>query len=109
MTSAVTTAGAVLFVEAVAVAVGNVTTLSLRQRVIPGELLGRVGAAFRLLLYGLVPLGALTGGLLTAALGVRIAIGIAGSLQLVVVALAAPLLIRRINLAVRSWSESAGI
>jgi predicted MFS family arabinose efflux permease len=107
-TSTVTTAGAMLFVEAVAVAVGNVTTLSLRQRVIPGELLGRVGAAFRLLLYGLVPLGALTSGLLTAALGVRSTLAIAGTVQLVVLALAAPLLIPRINLAARSWSVSAG-
>jgi hypothetical protein len=82
----------------VGVAVGNVTTLSLRQRVIPAELLGRVGAAFRFLLYGLIPLGSLTGGLLAAALGIRSAIGIAGALQLVVLALAAPLLVRRINL-----------
>jgi MFS family permease len=106
-TSAVTTAAAVLFVEAVAVALGNVTTLSLRQRLIPADLLGRVGAAFRMMLYGLVPVGALTGGLLTAALGVRSAFVIAGAVQLVVLALAAPLLIRQINLSVRSalpWS-----
>ncbi len=96
-TSSVLIAVAVLFAEAVGVAVGNVTTLSLRQRVIPPELLGRVGAAFRFLLYGLIPLGALMGGLLTAALGVRTAIGIAGALQLVSLAAAAPALVRRIN------------
>jgi MFS family permease len=104
-TSTVMTAAAVLFIEAVAVAVGNVTTLSLRQRLIPESLLGRVGAAFRLLLYGLAPVGALTGGLLTAALGVRSAFAVAGAVQLVVLALAAPLLIRRINLAARSWAD----
>jgi hypothetical protein len=109
MTSTVWTAGAVLFAEAVGVAVGNVTTLSLRQRVIPGELLGRVGAAFRFLLYGLIPLGALTGGLLTAALGVRTAIGIAGAVQLIVVALVAPLLVRRISLVERTWSRPGAI
>jgi MFS family permease len=97
VTTAVWVAAAVLFAEAVGVAVGNVTTLSLRQRVIPHELLGRVGAAFRFLLYGLIPLGALTGGLLTAAFGVRGAIGIAGTLQLITLGVAAPLLIRRIN------------
>jgi hypothetical protein len=57
-------------------------------------------------LYGLVPLGALTGGLVTAALGVRSAIAIAGALQLVALALGAPLLIRRIRLVERSWAGS---
>jgi hypothetical protein len=108
VTSTVAVAAAVLFVEAVGVAIGNVTTLSLRQRVIPLDLLGRVGAAFRLLLYGLVPVGALTSGLLTATLGVRTAVGIAGAVQLVVLALAAPVLVRRINLASRSWASASG-
>jgi MFS family permease len=107
MTSAVGLAAAVLFVEGVGVAIGNVTTLSLRQRVIPHELLGRVGAAFRLLLYGLVPIGALTGGLLTATLGVRHAFGIAGALQLILLVLAAPVLVRRINLVSRCWANPA--
>jgi predicted MFS family arabinose efflux permease len=108
VTSAIWMAAAVLFAEAVGVAVGNVTTLSLRQQVIPGELLGRVGAAFRFLLYGLIPLGALTGGLLAATLGVRSAIGIAGALQLGALALAAPLLVRRINLVSRPSAVSSG-
>ena len=107
VTSTVTVAAAVLFVEAVGVAIGNVTTLSLRQRVIPPDLLGRVGAAFRLLLYGLVPVGALTSGLLTATLGVRSAVGIAGAVQLIVLALAAPALVRRINLMSRSWARAS--
>jgi MFS family permease len=106
VTSTIAVAAGVLFVEAVGVAIGNVTTLSLRQRVIPQDLLGRVGAAFRLLLYGLVPVGALTSGLLTATLGVRSAVGIAGAVQLVVLALVAPVLVRRINLASRSWASA---
>ncbi len=107
VTSTVIVAAAVLFVEAVGVAIGNVTTLSLRQRVIPPDLLGRVGAAFRLLLYGLVPVGALTSGLLTATLGVRSAVAIAGAVQLIVLALAAPALVRRINLMSRSWARAS--
>jgi MFS family permease len=106
-TAAVATAIVVLFLEAVAVGVGNVTTLSLRQRVIPAELLGRVGSAFRLLLFGLIPLGALTGGLVTAAFGLSVAFRTAGLLQLVVFALAAPQLIPRIRQAERSWSSAA--
>jgi MFS family permease len=106
MTTAVATATVVLFLEAVGVAVGNVTTLSLRQRVIPSHLLGRVGSAFRLLLFGLIPLGALAGGLLTAALGLRVAFRTAGIVQLLVLAVAAPVLIRRIRQAERSWSSA---
>jgi MFS family permease len=106
-TSAVATALVVLFLEAGAVAVGNVATLSLRQRVIPLELLGRVGSAFRLLLFGLVPVGALTGGLVTAAFGLSTAFRTAGIIQLVVLVLAAPMLIWRIRQAERSWSSAA--
>ena len=97
VTSDVAAATSVLFVEAVGVAVGNVTTLSLRQRVIPPELLGRVGSAFRLLLYGLVPVGALASGLVTAEIGIRGAFRIAGAVQLLVVVLAAPAVVRRIG------------
>jgi MFS family permease len=43
--------------------VGNVIAQSLRQRLVPGGLLGRVGGASRTLALGLMPLGALLGGL----------------------------------------------
>lgn len=42
--------------------IGNVVAQSLRQRLVPGVLLGRVGGASRTLAYGLMPLGALLGG-----------------------------------------------
>jgi MFS family permease len=100
VTAAVFTGAAVLFLEAVGVALGNVTTISLRQRIIPDRLLGRVGGAFRLLIFGLIPVGALTGGLVTAAFGVRAAFFTAGAVQLVTLALTAPALIRRIQVAV---------
>jgi MFS family permease len=107
MTTAVPTATAVLFLEAVGVAAGNVTTLSLRQQVIPSRLLGRVGGAFRLLIFGLVPLGALAGGLVTAALGVQAAFRLAGLLQLVVLVVAAPALTQRIRQSQRSQPREA--
>jgi len=103
VTSSVVLAASVLFLEAVGVAVGNVTTLSLRQRVIPAELLGRVGSAFRMLMYGLIPVGALAGGLVSTEIGVSEAFRVAGVLQLLVFALAAPALMRRIRA-----SEPAG-
>jgi MFS family permease len=58
--------------------VWNVLTLALRQRWIPDELLGRVGASYRLLVYVGMPLGAFAGGWLAEALSVRAAIMIGG-------------------------------
>jgi MFS family permease len=72
--------------EAVAVALGNVTTLSLRHRIIPSELFGRVNNTFRMCLYGVMPLGALTGGLLAAGLGLHATFVAAGVLQVVLIA-----------------------
>ncbi len=68
--------------EAFAVALGNVATVSLRQVLIPSELFGRVNNAFRMCVYGVVPLGALIGGLLTAQLGIRSTFVLAGLVQL---------------------------
>jgi MFS family permease len=58
--------------------VWNVLTLALRQRTIPDELLGRVGASYRLLVYVGMPLGALAGGWLAEAYSVRWAIVVGG-------------------------------
>jgi MFS family permease len=49
--------------------VGNVTGQALRQRLVPGHLLGRVGGAARTVGYGSIPLGAAAGGLLAEAAG----------------------------------------
>ncbi len=49
----------------------NVITVSLRQAVIPDHLLGRVNAVYRFLGWGAMPIGALTGGLLADAFGLR--------------------------------------
>lgn len=42
--------------------VGNVIGQTVRQRMVPGELLGRVGGAGRTIAFGLMPVGALVGG-----------------------------------------------
>ena len=44
---------------------------TLRQTVAPGELLGRVNAAMQLLTAGMIPLGALVGGMLAGSIGTR--------------------------------------
>ncbi len=59
------------FVIGAGVAVGNVLKGSFRQTYTPHSLLGRVTVSMQLVNYGTIPLGALLGGALGAALGVR--------------------------------------
>lgn len=49
----------------------NVVTVSLRQAIVPDELLGRVNSAYRLLGWGMMPIGALLGGVLASSFGLR--------------------------------------
>jgi predicted MFS family arabinose efflux permease len=49
----------------------NIPTVSFRQHVTPGALLGRVNASYRLLAWGTLPVGAAVGGLLGEVLGLR--------------------------------------
>lgn len=72
--------GAALFAAAGAgVMVWNVLTMSLRQSLIPHELFGRVQGAYRTLVWGAIPLGALVGGALASAFGIRAVFAIAGA------------------------------
>jgi predicted MFS family arabinose efflux permease len=75
------------------VMVWNVLTVALRQRVIPNERLGRVGASYRFLVFLGMPFGALLGGLLASRFGVREAIFVSGSV-LVFLGLIIPVLLR---------------
>lgn len=49
---------------------------TVRQLVTPKELLGRVGATIQVAIYGVRPLGALTGGMVGHALGLEAALGV---------------------------------
>ncbi len=59
----------------------NVVTVTLRQRIVPAELLGRVNSAYRMIGWGLMPLGALAGGFIAHAAGLRAAYVVAGVLS----------------------------
>ena len=48
----------------------NVITVSLRQRIVPDHLLGRVNAGYRLVAWGTMPIGAAVGGLIGERYGV---------------------------------------
>jgi MFS family permease len=44
----------------------NVITVSLRQTIIPDELLGRVNSVYRFFAWGMIPIGLLAGGAIVA-------------------------------------------
>lgn len=71
--------GACFAVAGVAVVMWNVVTVSLRQRIVPDELLGRVNASYRLLAWGSQPIGALLGGLAAEVLGLQAVFLLAGA------------------------------
>jgi MFS family permease len=89
---AVPLAGRDVVIVSAAVAVGefffglgltlySVAQTSLRQALVPDELMGRVSAVLRVLAAAAVPLGALAGGLLGQAVGLRSTIAVAASLE----------------------------
>jgi MFS family permease len=81
------------FVLGTAVGLGSVVAVSLRQRLTPSDLMGRVGGAWRGVVWGTVPAGALFAGFLAALGGLRLPIFLAGALQIAVaIVLARPLL-----------------
>jgi len=64
-------AGATFLLGGATNIVWNVITVSLRQRITPDRLLGRVNSGYRLVAWGSMPLGAAAGGLLADVLGLR--------------------------------------
>ncbi|WP_445156053.1 MFS transporter [Arthrobacter sp. Hor0625] len=79
--------GPILFVGGMLIVLWNVITVSLRQRITPNRLLGRVNSAYRLLAWGTMPLGAAAGGLLAQLLGLQAMFGIMGALTLALLGL----------------------
>ncbi len=61
--------GAAFALSGVGIVMWNVVTVSLRQRIVPDRLLGRLNASYRLLAWGSQPLGALLGGAIGEVLG----------------------------------------
>jgi MFS family permease len=88
-------AGALLGVLGAALTVWNVVVVSLRQRITPDRLVGRVNSAFQLLSMGMLPLGAALGGVLARTLGVRAPFLISGVVLLVMAVVAMPVVTAR--------------
>ncbi len=86
-------AGAAFVLVGFAVAAGSVVAISLRQRITPHDVMGRVGSAWRGLVWGAAPVGALLAGALAVLGGLRLPIYLAGAAQ----CLAAAILARRLR------------
>ncbi|MEV7457104.1 MFS transporter [Pseudarthrobacter oxydans] len=61
----------------------NVVVVSYRQRTIPPEIFGRVNSAYRWLTWGVIPIGSVLGGVISAYLGLTLSFIIAGLIPLI--------------------------
>jgi MFS family permease len=94
----------------------NVITVSLRQAIIPDHLLGRVNSVYRFFAWGMMPIGALIGGLVVAStelvttreMALRAPWFVAGIAQLLLLGFAAPRLTsEKLDGARRAAAEAA--
>jgi MFS family permease len=74
--------GASFAISGVFIVVWNVITVTLRQRIVPDGLLGRVNAGYRLFAWGTQPVGALLGGVVGELLGLPAVFLLGGALGL---------------------------
>ena len=76
----------------------NVVTVSLRQAIIPDQLLGRVNSVYRFFAWGMIPVGAAIGGVIVAVVAVfgdrelalRVPWIVAGGIDVALLVYAAP-------------------
>jgi MFS family permease len=90
-------AGPAFVVVGIAVGAGAVVANSVRQRLTPRDMMGRVGSASRGIVWGAAPVGALAAGGLATVAGLRAPLVVAGVLQCAVALLLARPLLRNIQ------------
>lgn len=73
----------------------TVTNVGLRQTLAPADVLSRVTAAFRTLVNSASPVGAILGGVIASAFGLRAPLFVAGAVLLLVAVVTAPALLSR--------------
>ncbi|WP_433664115.1 MFS transporter [Nocardia sp. CA-128927] len=86
--------GSMLAANGFVVTLWNIVVVSLRQEIVPTELFGRVSSVYKMLGWGLIPVGALIGGLVAHLLGLRAPYLIAGGVRGIALLLAVPALCR---------------
>jgi MFS family permease len=87
LTTNVWVIGSLFAVAGAGISLWNVITVSLRQRLTPDRLLGRLNSAYRLLAWGSMPIGAALGGALGEAFGVRAVFAVGTVVSLALLAL----------------------
>ena len=90
-------------IAGIAGSISNVALVSLRQRIVPDELLGRVGGASRLFSYGALSLGAAGAGLIAQYVGVRGVFAIC----IVIVLIAMILCLKRLSSLAQIYTKEA--
>lgn len=80
--SSVILVGAMYTFGSYGVVTWTVQSITLRQRLVPDALMGRVSSAYRLIGWGGIPLGAALSGALGTAFGVRVPIFVGGAIML---------------------------
>ncbi|TDQ00839.1 MFS transporter [Labedaea rhizosphaerae] len=88
---------ALLAVGGFATTMWNVLVVSLRQQRVPSELRGRVNSVYRMIAWGLMPVGALAGGVVAARFGLRLPYPVAGAIRAVALGAALPVLVRSLK------------
>jgi predicted MFS family arabinose efflux permease len=86
-----------LWAEAVAVPVGSISMLTLRQNIVPSHMLGRINMSYRTCIYGAAALGGVTGSVIATALGVRASMAVAAGLIALLVLVVLTPLTRQLN------------
>jgi MFS family permease len=71
----------------------NIVTVTFRQRLVPSGLLGRVNSVYRMVGWGLMPLGAIAGGFVADRFGLRAPYIVASALRIAVFVFAVPVLL----------------
>ncbi|MHB8244137.1 MAG: MFS transporter [Acidimicrobiales bacterium] len=99
-------AGAAFALAGFGVGVGIVVSNTLRQRLAPPELIGRVGAAWRGIIWGAAPVGAIGAGALALLGGLRLPLFLAGGLQCALVVAIGPALLRAVG---KSFGRRASV
>jgi hypothetical protein len=97
--------GVAFFIGGFTIMVWNIITVSLRQRIAPDRLLGRVNSGYRMVAWGTMPIGAAVGGILGQILGLRAVFALMALLTLSLLAPMAGITDARIDAAERTAEE----
>jgi MFS family permease len=98
--------GLMMALNGVSTMVFNVVFTSLRQELVPDELLGRVGGTVMLIGFSAMPVGGVLGGVLGDTLGLRSPFLVSGAVLIVVAVTGSRVITNR---AIDSWRESVNV